>query len=312
VFDNLLKGREYTVSPDYYLYDSSVTKNAPDVLGLNTKLGETVVFSQFKDDKWIHRDKTPFIEVKTIQGHHNYFAVRETQLVDDHYYVFTESDMIEDCLSGIFEDEFFEQSINQDMSYILSDNSGKIHFPQNLKKPRSVGRIRLYGVFKGSEFKKYSVFLKGKHAKKDAESMMGINEIVPHDGTIVGGNNSSRTIESGIARVDYDSVSDKKFYPLYFNSEGKVKFIRENKTNCYIETTGTNNYLTGRKFREGRSKVTFKKFDRSSGWNEYLVDKRVFNEDGGKFLDDHPKDYTDELLGVFDTLIQKHTKKKSD
>ena len=106
LFNNLLlKDKNYKVINDYFIYGAKSDKNAPDILGLKAN-GNILKFAEFFDNTWVPVEGMPYIEVKSFRQNQKLVSVRETQLKDDNYYVFVESDFKPDYLISMFDDSF--------------------------------------------------------------------------------------------------------------------------------------------------------------------------------------------------------------
>ena len=67
IFDDLLKGKNYQVVSDYYLYGNDSDKNAPDILGLKTSSGKNIPFSRYNNGTWTPVEGMPKVEVKVVR-----------------------------------------------------------------------------------------------------------------------------------------------------------------------------------------------------------------------------------------------------
>ena len=112
IFNKLLENKGYKVVADYFLYANDSEKNAPDILGLVDENNEPLaIFSRYVNGTWISEEGMPYIEVKAYRKNQKFVSVKESQMHDDHYYAFVETDILGDYLSILFEDKLFDDQI---------------------------------------------------------------------------------------------------------------------------------------------------------------------------------------------------------
>lgn len=290
IFDNLLKDKKYKALPDYFVYGNDSEKNAPDILALEKNDGSILPFSKYKDGKWVTVEGMPRIEVKVFRKDQSLIGVREPQMIDD-YYVFVESELEPDYLTAIFEKDIFsEEYFNQlemPEELIESDTGKQIIEHAEMKKGKKIGKLRLLGIYSKEEVKNNTV-LCGK----------GISPYYFSNATNV-----------DIKRTDIKELSISKKGILDYKLEGgiylptiinglegkKIKVSRENKGSVYFYSP-SNISINGVKCGPGMIKIDFKKFDRSSSWDENIISKYI--------IENCANDCTAELISFFDSIVK--------
>ena len=310
------KKREYRVVSDFYLYTNETEKNAADVLGLvseNTNEPK-VVFSKFVNGTWVHSKGMPFIEVKAIRPSQNLLAVRDTQMEDDHYYLFVETNLREDYLISLFEKSFFdnEKILNQikmSKKFIAQDEKNHIIPPKIVRydfNKQIVGNFSLIGIFLGSELKKLAGFYKEK------ESFVYLFDIEKFK-------KKSRIIEKIDFATDFNKLTynfkDKKgnvpiYLPLFIVGRCSINFTEKHKTTAYFDLNvrGEDIWFNQFKLTNGSYKITFKQMSRTSNWREFFLSKFFFQnlshikEDYPMINNIVPTGQLTNLIKIFDKL----------
>jgi hypothetical protein len=280
---------------DNFLYGPDTEKNAPDVIGLKNQKGEIIaVFTQFKDGSWIFKKDMPVIEVKTFRQDQYLTAVNDTQLDDNHYYVFIESHVREDYLTTLFEDEVFSKKIydNLKMSkdFILSDKENQIILPEPIKKINNLGYFKLIGIYTGSEVKKYSFLAKGNNSSGNPDKFRYLSDI---EEITEKKDKENKLIPQGIF-MDGD-----KYVPMYVeycSKNSKLRLLQKFKGNMKVKVVGAIK-INGYSLQDGYYRINFKYFDKKSRKNEYFGDKNVF--------ENVAKDVRSELIERFDNIMSK-------
>ncbi len=290
IFDDLLKNKKYKALPDYFVYGNDSEKNAPDILALEKSSGSIIPFTKCKDGKWVTAKGMPRIEVKVFRKDQALIGVREPQMIDD-YYVFVESDLEPDYLTAIFEkdvfsDKYFKQ-LEMPQELIESDKEKQILIPAKMSKTKKIGKLRLLGIYTKKEVKDNTIMC-GK----------GVKPYYFYN-----------AINVDIKRTDIDELSigrdgllkyevDGEIYlPIIVNGlEGKkINISRKNKGSIYFYSP-VNVVANGFKCSSGMVKIEFKKFDRSSSWDENIASKYV--------IENHANDCTEELISFFDKITK--------
>lgn len=292
IFDNLLSKKDYKVVSDYFIYTNDSEKNAPDILGLENK--KLVPFVKYDDGSWKIITGMPRIEVKVVRKDQALVGVREPQMIDD-YYAFIESDLSEDYLTAIFEDKVFDNKYFNELAtsdeFIESDNNNQIIKHIKVSPVDKIGTMRLIGTFTKKELKDNSVL-----CRKDTSPYYF-------------GNASNKSPVSK-TRLKEKFVLDKKgrFTYKYNNAyvclpvaienlrNGKIVIIKKNKGSVYLNSS-ENIIIGGISVKKGDIWVEFKKFERSSKWDENILLKHT--------LEKYGKDSTNELISVFDKIMRK-------
>jgi hypothetical protein len=284
------KKKQYFVISDFFLYDDNSIKNAPDVFGLSD--GKRIVhFYRFNNGEWERQEKAPHVEVKTLRTSQYLSGVRDPQLDNEHYYAIIESEFELDYMTILFKDEFFDEKHNReiqmDSTFIISDDKKQLITPPTateLRPPRNAGKFSLLGVYKGDEIRRLSTlctvginpyYLKSFN-KSDAKLHGCIDIISP--GQL-------------IYKYKYDE--EIEYIPFYIESKDQIRVMKKNKGSMYIESS-CDFKLNGQTCTNGRWKLEFAQFDRSSGWDEWICSKELLRLVGN--------DKTEELLSLFDGI----------
>ncbi len=291
IFDDLLKNKEYNVVSDYFLYANDSEKNAPDIIGLETKDGNNIPFVKYKNGSWHAVEGMPRIEVKVVRKDQNLMGVREAQMIDD-YYIFIESDLEEDYLSAIFEDKVFKKKYLDQLEiskdFVESDDSRQLISHWKLKKNNKIGKMRLIGVYAKEEVEgKFTSCSIGVKPYYFAGATKNFNKKIDHNKKV-----GELEVKNGLAQYN----NGNEVY-LPFPIEGlnrNQRILVSNKGSVYIDLEN-DVLINGEKVEKGVVKIDFKKFDRSSNWCENIALKTFIEEKGN--------DATDDLIKLFDDIV---------
>lgn len=289
VFNDLLKGRGYEALPDYFVYGNDSEKNAPDILGLEKK-GKIIPFTKYKNGKWITVDGMPRIEVKVFRKDQALVGVREPQMIDD-YYVFVESNLESDYLTAIFENEIFSEKyfhqLKMPAELIESDIENQIIEPAKMFKNKQIGKLRLLGIYSKQEVKQNTV-LCGKGVKPYYFSNAKNADVKRND---------SDELQVGKDGLFTYEMEEGIYLPVLIKgAEGKtIKISKKNKGSVYFYSP-SDVAINGMECKAGMIKIEYKKFDRSSSWDENIASKYV--------IENCAKDCTKELISFFDKVAK--------
>ncbi len=292
IFNDLLEDKNYDVVSDYFLYANDSDKNAPDIIGLKLKNGDHVPFAQYKNGTWKIIREMPRIEVKVVRKDQALLGVREPQMIDD-YYVFVESDLEEDYLSIIFEKQVFKKRYLRELKnseeFIDSDDFNQLIPHKKMKKAENIGTMRLIGIYTKDELRRkftlcktgtspyyFSGVTKEFGKKLDDKDFIGELEI-----------------KNGLCKYCH---GDEVYLPFPVEKiKNNQRIIVSNKGSVYI-CLEKDAIINGEKVKKGIVKIEFKKFDRSSKWDENIALKT--------FIESRGKDSTHDLLCLFDKISE--------
>ena len=88
-------------------------------------------------------------------------TIPKSQFDENKYYAIIISNLKDDYLLNLFDDEFFSErnynmmKINE--NFIKSDENNMIIKPVELKKPNDIGYFELIGIYKGKNIEKISI-----------------------------------------------------------------------------------------------------------------------------------------------------------
>ncbi|MCX6712271.1 MAG: hypothetical protein NT041_01100 [Candidatus Vogelbacteria bacterium] len=292
IFDKLLEGKSYKAVSDYFIYANDSDKNAPDIIGLD-KNGIKIPFVKYCDGTWKNVPNMPRVEVKVVRKDQSLVSVREPQMIDD-YYAFIESDLEGDYLTAIFEEETFGDKYFKQLvlgqEFIESDKDNQIIPHAKVTKTKTIGTMRLIGIYTKEELKRNSVmcgkkvspYYLGGVSNTNLKSKTRLNEKLVCD-------------KDGRFTYKYDNSYIS--LPISINADGKAKItiIKKNKGSIYLHSNKAIS-IAGVELKEGDIKIDYKKFERSSGWEEHIVLKGD--------LEKYGKDSTTELVKIFDRLAR--------
>jgi hypothetical protein len=289
IFKDLLKSKSYETIPDYFVYGNDSEKNAPDILGLE-KNGKIIPFTKYKDGKWIAVDGMPRIEVKVFRKDQALVGVREPQMIDD-YYVFVESDLEPDYLTAVFEDDIFSEryfdQLEMPSELIESDIENQIISHAKMSKNKEIGKLRLLGIYSREEVKQNTV-LCGKGVKPYYFSSASNAEVKRTD------SEELQVDKNGL--FTYEMEEGVYLPVLIRGAEGeKIKISKKNKGSVYFYSP-SDVAINGIECRAGMIKIEYKKFDRSSSWDENIASKYI--------VENNAKDCTEELISFFDKIAK--------
>ena len=292
IFDSLLKNKKYRVISDYFIYNNDSEKNAPDILGLMNN-DEVIPFTEFNNDTWDRVDDMPKIEVKVVRRDQQLLGVREPQMNDD-YYVFIESNLEGDYLTSVFQDEVFSPEVFNELKtnsvFIKKDNDKRIIEHQAIVRNTNIGSMRLIGIYTKNELRKYSTLCENK------VSPYYFSEVENKDIRSPNHNEKLLISENGMYTYKYDDSYVSLPISIENPDNGELIIRKKNKSSIYITST-TKLKINGISVEKGNIVIKYKKFERSSNWNENVVSKYI--------LETHGRDSTQELISTFDKLTSK-------
>jgi hypothetical protein len=280
LFNNLLlDGKGFEVVNDYFIYGPQSDKNAPDILGIKAN-GNILKFAEFNENTWIPIEGMPYIEVKTFKHNQKLVSVRETQLKDDSYYVFVESDFRPDYLISLFEEPFFNNSIadeiRMDESFIRVNEGGVITQAQPVQTIDNslIGNIGLITVIKGSDFRN------GTTRCIAGENIYYIKSVVQRQ-RITGSNMDVLFSEM----FHYNPTTDafekdwngKRLIPITCNNPQNIRIVKQNAKSLIISTTGHCSIYDNELEPNGIYCIELAEFERSSGWTEFVGLKNQYS-----------------------------------
>lgn len=294
----LLLDKDYKVINDYFVYGNDSDKNAPDVLGMKLQNGKIIKFAEFCDGKWLQIDNMPWLEVKTFRKNQKMFTIRDTQMNDEHYYIMAESDISPNYLKILFQDTIFSdeyyREIIMDDNFIKSNKNGTIKQPNKVDKFKEdrIGTIKLLGIYKGKDIKSISnlcppgfkpYYFDGV---EEIENVRGVNfeKITFKEDKSSYGN---WQINKEVLKID-DGIN------VYGKNIYNIDIVKKNKSSWYVRTLGDCEINNIKLEKEKKYKFKFTKFDRSSGWNEYITLKKT--------LENEDNDRTEQLINIFDNI----------
>lgn len=297
VFDHLLKGRNYKVSPDYFLYDNQSEKDASDLLGLEDKFGKVIPFIKFNDGTWKRVDDLPKVEIKTVKRNQYLAGVRDTQM-DDDYYVFVESNLDSEYLASLFSRDIFDDSVFKEIDmnkedFIERDPRNLLISPFRISKPTNIGTLRLIGTYLKDDFLSHTVLFVEKEPLRYLKKIEKITTL-SHVGRYLLKSPSSPNIKDGSF---VNSLTTIKSLPI-FVSNNNFQILGGSQSTIYIDAH-ENIKINGLEYPKGKLKLSYAHMERDSNWREYMA--------GKDYLRIACKDRTDELIERFDSIYKSYT-----
>lgn len=300
IFDDLLIDKKYKVVSDFFLYGNDSEKNAPDILGLKTDTNFNIPFVQYDNGTWKSLAEMPRIEVKAVRETQYLLGVREPQMIDD-YYVFIESNLEGDYLTAIFEDAIFNdkyfKELEMSSDFIYRDDNTQIVPHLKMSKSQKIGTMELIGTYSKDELRKNMVLCPKKTSPFYFSEAVNVNSVTKANDT-----GEVLSIESN-GRVNYSNPETTDIYLPFSittpqHTSPIIKIIKKNKGSIYL-VSNEELIIHGNNVKPGLIKVGFKKFERSSSWNENIATKYMLKTFG--------KDSTEELISTFDRIYLSKT-----
>ena len=265
IFDYLLENKvkkNCHVINDTFLYTDSVSKNAPDILGLftlddeeNSKI-EYFPFTKFKNGKWYMVPDTPFLEMKTFRKSQNLVTIPKNQFKENHYYAIVESDIEDIYLVSLFDNDFisdsyFEKIFNNsnlyknfapkdegnqlkspnDLYEIFNKKENEFYTPNDLirEKIKKLGTYELLGIYNGRTIDKYSVTVGKRDNKVDKPLYLSKIE-----------NFKDKIIFSITQNLCWEYYAEEKCIPVFINSKkAEITVLNEEmEDKIYIQING--------------------------------------------------------------------------
>jgi len=291
IFNHLLRNEKFKVDPDYFFYKEKSAKKCADIIGLKGEYG-IVPLTHFNKTEWVHINKAPFIEVKTLRKDQQIAHLGLTQYHDDNYFVYVESEFDELYLFNLIEG-FLERDFDMSMNEIyVKDNSDNIILTPKVEKPNKIATIRLMGIYKGSDLKEHNLeFPMGKNPR-----YIGSVEKINEEDTI----NLNKRLSTKIKdeRFIYDPLEERlnEWLPIYTKSNSIKMIHKERKTKGYLFIEVEEPcFLNEHKLEKGFYRINFKVLDRSGKETEIFNHKSVYDQVNHNYSV-FPNDRTDELI----------------
>jgi hypothetical protein len=292
----ILKDAEFEVISDFFLYSSSTEKNAPDVLGIRSKK-KLIKFVEYCNKGWERIDGMPFIEVKTFKKNQVLVSVRETQLNDNDYYVFAESNFRSDYLLDFFDSSFFDKKpvkeLMMDSTFIKSDDFRNISQYQPIVRTQdeALGTLRLIAVIKGSDLKNHSL----KCSKGENAHYFGKIE----QRTKVVQKKIEMTFDNFFKKMDAQNMYEGTWegvnlIPIKCIDAQNIIVLKANKKSLVILATDEAFIYDFKLEKDKIYSIEIKVFERSSSWTEYVALKNLFDS-----KDDRTENLKDELHQLY-------------
>jgi hypothetical protein len=293
----LLKDKNYKAINDYFIYNNVSATNAPDILGIKYN-NKVIKFTEFENTSWKQINGMPHIEVKTFRKNQNLVSVRDTQLNDDNYYVFIESDFNTDYLTCFFDNEFitnktFKRNLQMSNEFIKSDDN---HILDKVKEielsSNNLGTLTLLHIIKGSDFKKYTTIC---NPKENAYYIKNCVETSRVTGKKI---NIPITSIFNITKFGYceGTWNNKKMISFYIDKPDSITILKINKKSFYCTPSQDCIFNGLTLLKDKIYKFEIEEFERSSKWTEYVALKNQFQSN---------VDRTNELIDLFDKMVTK-------
>lgn len=293
----LLLNKPYSVVNDYFVYGPQSEKNAPDILGL--RVGEKIVrFAEYDKNKWVQIEGMPHIEIKTFRKNQKLVSVRDTQLNDDDYYMFIESDIAVDYLVNLFDlncfDDEVRKKIQMNNCFIKENSEGILLQPPKIitNEIDTLGTLNIITIIKGSDFRKRATIC---NPGEDVYYLKNIEEVKKV--TRPNCDCYFKDVFKYDHRIDMYIVTweSLKTIAMYAENIKRLKILKKNKKSFYCKTTDECSIYNFKLKANTLYKVDLEIFERNSKWNEYVALKNQFSD---------CLDKTEELITLFDKIAK--------
>lgn len=289
IFNKLLENKGYSISPDYFLYGNDTEKNAPDILGIE-KGEKTIPFVKYNNGSWEKVEKMPRIEIKVFRNSQSLFSIRESQLMND-YYAIIQSNLQPDYLSTIFDQALYQNNFLEDFkinsAYIKSDTNKSLIEPFKLQQQEKIGTLKLIGIYTDEIMKDICLPFKEDENPYYLDKAENVSTAY--------GKKSTTGLIIDITGRAYYSFNKNRYLPFFIkNYDGySLEVLRANGASLYINAP-KDLVIDGKEVKKGIVKISFKKFDRSSKWNEYISTLA--------FIENYAIDCSSDLITLFDKI----------
>lgn len=279
---HLLLNKNYSVINDYFVYGMKSKKNAPDILGLQID-NQIIKFTEYDTNEWVQIEGMPHIEIKTFRKNQRLVSVRDTQLEDDNYYIFVESNFDNDYLIHLFDEQYIEREtldkITMSNQFIKNNSQQILIQPPEIliDNKESIGTLEIITIVKGSEFKKRATLC------EEADNVFYLK----HIGEVTSVRGEFETPKKFNEIFQYNSETDmyeaewesSKVIPIYAQNVNELEILKINKKNFYCKSSKEFRLYNYNLKAGVIYKVELEIFQRNSGWNEYVALKNQFPED---------------------------------
>lgn len=289
---------------DYYLYEPQKVGIAPDVLGLDL-LGEIIPFAVF-NESWVPVENMPQIEIKTFKKKQKLVSLRD-QGYSGKYLVMAETALRIDYLLPFFSENIFSnnvyESLKMDDSVFLKSNK-----ENNVNKidkidttTASIGTVKLLKITDVDSFTEYATFcdhnisiqyVKDIEFKIRKPNRMNLDEPL---------GNYCQKDNLGFYDLTLKLHEDfaYKTTKFHINNIEKLKIVKKNKNNIYIEVLEEGATLNKIQLNIGYYKITFDSINRSSNnGTEYFLQKDLI---------DYIPDKEDTLKNILKNIIESNS-----
>ena len=296
IFDKLLENKDYSAIADTFLYDSSESKNAPDILGLIDKNKKQYPFARFKDTKWEIVEGTPFIEMKTFRNSQKLITIPYNQFHDDYYYAIVESHLEDNYLFSIFDKSLYEHRLHEyimaltESEFIISNEKGIIKKPEQITENNDLGFYCLIGIYKGKDLQKYcKIVEKGGNPiyyNGETASPSRFQQRFEVDPPIC--------LSEGLYFFDDDENNIPCDIKIFGDSKITIKY--KTKKALDVEVVG-HVEVDGEKLNQGMTRLEFKNFEKTGKLTEAVMTKSILNCYNDEIS------AIDELIELFDEIV---------
>ena len=287
ILNNLLIKKDYSIVKDNFIYGQNTQKNSPDVIGLEDS-EHVYPIAQFDNGDWKIVDDAPFVEIKTFKHYQNLITIPESQFDDDKYYVIVISNLKDDYLLNIFDDDFFkdENFKKMEINYKLvkSDENNMLIKPKKLEKPNYIGNFELFGIYKGKNLKKVSIVTQNNPRYLKYIEKREINHRIRLE------------MNEGLY---YHLKKEEDNVPICIKKEqhSNIYITNIGKTFVDVDVEGTV-IVDNIKLKNDTYRLNYHQFKRGSSKNEVILSKNTISQ---ALESEH-----EELINKFDEFIKRY------
>lgn len=294
----LLKDKNYSVINDYFVYGAKSKKNAPDILGLKTDK-QIIKFAEYDKNEWIQIKGMPHIEIKTFRKNQRLVTVRETQLCDNNYYILVESDLDNDYLIALFNDQYLDEKILKEIEmnekFIKNNDGGILIQPPKIinSEKDNIGSLKVLTTITGKEFKEKATKC------EEGENIWyfkNVSEVSKVKGPLLEKPQKFTELFGNIKKDKYEvnlKGEEKYILPINVSDPDKIEIIKINKGSFYFKAKEKCQMGQFALKKDCLYKVELTLFERSSKWVEYMTYKDQLTEIN-----------SDDFVSLLDSIIE--------
>lgn len=312
VFDKILfenyafqqTGNRYRAINDYYYYNISQARIAPDVIGVKVN-DNSIPFAVFNNG-WEQVPGTPKIEVKSFKAKDQMISLRNQ---DYDYIVLVDLSMRVDYLvpfinQGLFNQQILDSMQMDDAVFIVNDDNNYLSgFEEIDFSDDEIGEMRLLAVTRSQDFMNQATWCAPhvsiwrikditKRKKRVVQNLINL----PLSHYVITSPRIPSLFEfNDNWKREMRINPDERILDFHADNIQEIRVLKKNNDSVVITTDSNNCSINGKKLEaNAQYTVQFAMLNRSdSSFEEYFIQKEC-----AEFLNSHEEELVNEILRV--------------